>query len=157
MAFPLPGDDDQLLDELRAALAGAGSTARAADDGRAAWTWYAVDDELAELTRDSWSSTEGVGGFALTRDGGGRDDGRRTLTFEGTTGSVELQIDGGRVIGQFLPPAEGRVQLFTADGPGAAGAADELGCFTLDLPDRGPWRLRCTREPDALLTTWIDR
>lgn len=157
MAFAFPGDDDDLLDELRAALrAGAATSARAADAGRAAWTWRVVDEELAELTRDSWGGV-GAAADALTRDGGGHDDGRRTLTFEGSTGSVELQIDGDRVVGQFLPPAVGRVQLFTADGPGAAGAADELGCFTLDLPDRGPWRLRCTREPDALLTTWIDR
>ena len=150
MASPLPGDDDTLLAELLTALrTDTDAVERAVTAGQAAWTWRTVEAELAALTRDSWRLEDG---FALARD----DGERRTLVFEGTTGSVEVQVHGDRVVGQLLPPVPGRVELVMLSGPGAVVTADEVGCFALDLPAGGPWRLRCTRDTDALVTTWVD-
>lgn len=149
----LPGDspgDDALLSQFREALRAVDpGIDRVVEAGRAAWTWRTIDAELAALTRDSWRAADG---FALARD----DGGRRTLVFEGTTGSVEIQITGGRIVGQLLPPTSGRVQLLVVDGPGTSVDADEVGCFSLDVPAGALWRLRCTRDSDAIVTTWID-
>lgn len=152
----LPADDDALLAALRDALtAGAAWAVGSAEThlvvraGSAAWAWRTVDEELAELTRDSRRPEDG---FALARD----DGERRTLVFEGSTGSVEVQVTFARIVGQLLPPVSGRVELSTPDGPAAVVVADDVGCFTLPVPERGPWRLRCTRDSDALVTSWVD-
>lgn len=150
MASPGTEEEDVVLGLVREALrADGGAAERVAAAGRAAWTWRTVDAELAELTRDSARTGDG---FALQRDGSAV----RTLVFEGSTGSVEVQVDGNRLVGQLVPPVPGRVQLSTPDGPGPVVQADDIGCFALDLPDGRPWRLRCTRDTDALVTAWID-
>ena len=49
--------------------------------------------------------------------------GTRTLVFEGPSLSVELELDGDRLVGQLVPPAAGRVVVEAVDASLAAGGA----------------------------------
>ncbi|SEP33134.1 hypothetical protein [Amycolatopsis saalfeldensis] len=97
---------------------------------KAAFTWHAVDAELAELAPAA---------PAGTRAGGG---GHRSLTFTagGLTVSVELTPDA--LLGQLVPPSAATVELCGPDGVVASTAADEVGWFTLRPAPRGLFRLR---------------
>src|SRR3954454_6431033 len=72
------------------------------DAARGAFTWRTVDDELAELMRDSADEEAG----ALVRSG----TGPRQLSFESPRLGIELEVVSTgprerRVQGQLLPPA----------------------------------------------------
>ena len=116
--------DDELLQELRAALQEepvAESVIRAA---QAAFTWRTVDAELELLSLDT---SDALAAGALVRgDGPGE---QRTFAFRGVRLSVEIEIDEDGIVGQLTPPGPARVTLLTADGPQAATEADEVGCF----------------------------
>lgn len=143
-------DDDTLLAEMRGAMRSAGpieeSTLAAA---KAAFTWRTVDAELAALSYDSRRDAD-----ALVRSG---EDDAPTLVYEAATLSVELQLLEGVVLGQLVPAGPGEVTLLSAQGELAHTATDDLGCFSLDVPERGPVRLRCTTGATSLLTDWIPR
>jgi hypothetical protein len=141
-------DDDRLLDELRAALGGAGRptpTMEAA--GRAAFSWGSIDAELAALTFDSATEAGAeVRGSAAPP---------RTLVFQGEQVSVELELTDTGLTGQLIPPDHGEVALWGPDRQLASMSADELGCFTLEAPSGGPVRLRCRTSSGDLLTEWF--
>ncbi|GAA4753273.1 hypothetical protein GCM10023328_40660 [Modestobacter marinus] len=148
-------DDDELLAELRAALTGPGPAPQATvDAARGAFAWRDVDRELELLVLTHDSSQDGV----LVRDAA--PAGPRTLVFEGTDLSVEveLEVEGegpGEIVGQLIPPQPGSVVLTAGGGVVVEVDADPRGCFRLPLPDRGPFRLTC-RTPGAGVTTeWL--
>jgi hypothetical protein len=141
-------DDDRLLEELRTAVRQAGSpTPSMTAAGYAAFSWGTVDAELAALThdsdRDELVAVRGSTGPA------------RTLVFTGTELTVELARNESNVVGQFIPPTSGDVTLLGPDGELATAVADELGCFDLQRPPRGPIRLRCRTGSGQLLTDWF--
>jgi hypothetical protein len=109
------------------------------DAARAAFSWRTVDDELAELMRDSAEEEAG----ALVRSGRGP----RQLSFESPQLGIEIEVvDTGprerRLQGQLLPPAAAEV---TVERPGEDPVrvqADELGRFVLEGLKAGALRLR---------------
>jgi hypothetical protein len=151
---PRHNGDDPLLAEL----AEAQGAARAVPESmrvaaRAAFAWRTVDEELELLVllHDS----------ALVGDAGGTgdvraapSDGPRELTFRGAALSVEIEV-GGDVMGQLVPPQPGRVTLAGTQQVFAETEADELGCFRLPRPERGPVRLVCRTDDAAVTTGWI--
>jgi hypothetical protein len=142
--------DDELLQELRAALQEepvAESVIRAA---QAAYTWRTVDAELELLSLDT--SDELTAGALVRGDGPG---GQRTFAFRGERLSVEIEIDGAGIVGQLTPPQPGQVTLVTAAGPQATVQADEVGCFTFPPPTTGPVRLDCRLGADHFVTEWV--
>jgi hypothetical protein len=142
--------DDELLQELRAALLEepvAESVIRAA---QAAFTWRTVDSELELLSLDS---SEALTAGALVR--GDRPGEQRTFAFHGERLSVEIDIDGGGIVGQLTPPQPGQVTLVSAEGPQATAQADEVGCFTFPPPTPGPLRLDCRLGADHFVTEWV--
>jgi hypothetical protein len=140
--------DDDLLEELRAAVHQAGSpTPGMIAAGQAALSWATVDAELAALTHDSLLE-EAVG----VR---GASSGTRELIFEGTEMSVELEQDPDCLIGQLVPPAPGEVTLLRPDGELARTDVDEFGRFRFDRPVTGLVRLRCATSSGVLLTDWM--
>ncbi len=148
MAVPGPGEDEDLLDELRAAVRGAGTpTAAMADAARAAFSWRTVDAELAALTSDSLvDEPAGVrGGSAGPRD----------LVFEGRASSVEVACDEDCLVGQLVPAGPGQVSLLRPDGEVDRTDVDEFGRFRFERSVTGPARLRCTTPSGVVVTEWV--
>jgi len=137
--------DDELLNELRAALNEPPvdeSIIRAAEE---AFAWRAVDAELELLLLDASSDMNP----ALVRG-----DSSRMLTFHGERFSVTVEIDESGIIGQLIPPGPGQITLMTTDGPQALAHADEVGYFSLPAPARGPVRLECVVGDARFVTEW---
>ncbi|MGH3979763.1 MAG: hypothetical protein ACRDRZ_12310 [Pseudonocardiaceae bacterium] len=151
MTRPLPDDDEQLLVELGNALRSAGPiTERDLEQGRAAFAWRTVDEELALalLVYDS-SIQESL----LMR--AGATPGARTLVFEGRTASVEVAVTPDAVTGQLVPPGRATVALMTVGGAVGETTADDLGGFAFTAPPSGPVRLLCRTQTTSLVTDWI--
>jgi hypothetical protein len=142
--------DDELLQELRAALQEepvAESVIRAA---QAAFTWRTVDAELELLSLDA---SDALAAGALVR--GDEPGAQRTFAFHGERLSVEIEIDVAGIVGQLTPAQPGQVMLVTAEGPQATAQADEMGCFTFPPPTPGPLRLDCRVGTDHFATEWV--
>ncbi len=143
-----PADDDALLDELRAALQQAGTpTPLMTAAGEAAFSWRSIDAELAVLTEESAAAESAVvrGGSASPR----------TLEFQGTHLSVEIEEAEAGLVGQLVPPTPGQITLLGPTGELGQATADELGCFTLDHPSGELVRVRCETPSGALITEWF--
>ena len=148
----LPGwTDDELLDELGAALREGPADEDIVRAAQASFAWRTVDDDLELLYLDEGAELADV---ALVRGGSG-PGAVRTLAFHGERLSVELEIDEAGIVGQLTPPQPGHVTLVTAEGPQATVEADEVGCFTFPPPPSGPVRLDCRMGADRFMTEWV--
>jgi hypothetical protein len=148
MTTPGWDEDEQLLAELRTAVQRAGApTPRMIAASEAAYAWRTIDAELAALTHDSRD-----GETALVRSTSGS---ARTLLFEATDVSVELEETEGALVGQLVPPTHGEVTVLGPDGELARTSVDELGCFSVEPSPRGLIRLRCRTPSDVLITPWV--
>jgi hypothetical protein len=145
-------DDDQLLTALRDAL-------RAAEDvppefveaGRAAYTWYNIDAELAALTYDSAVEEPMAAGATRAEPAS-----LRALTYATNHVTIELEVTADAVFGQLLPPQAGSVSAHVATGHFADATADEMGFFAIRPMPKGSFRLRCrTTSGSDVLTGWI--
>lgn len=143
-------DDDQLLKELRDALAEEAVDASIIEAAQAVFTWRTVDAELEVLGLDAE-----MAGAASVRGAGPGADSARTFRFSGERLSVDLEIDEEGIVGQLSPPGAGEVTLVTADGPRAVTETDEVGGFALPSPPPGPMRLDCRLGADHFVTEWI--
>jgi hypothetical protein len=148
----LPGwTDDELLDELGAALREGPADEDIVRAAQASFAWRTVDDDLELLYLDEGAE---LADAALVRGGSG-PGAVRTLAFHGERLSVELEIDEAGIVGQLTPPQPGHVTLVTAEGPQATVEADEVGCFTFPPPPSGPVRLDCRMGADRFMTEWV--
>jgi hypothetical protein len=138
-------DDDATLeaDLRRAASLFDPVPAELVRDAIVAYTLRAVDAELAELTFDSAHSAQPV------RAG----EPSRVLTFTTSALAIEVEIIGGRLVGQLLPAQRAQVDVRRADRTITV-AADELGRFTAGPFRTGPFSLRCRLDPDVV-TDWV--
>ncbi len=153
MSSPNWSDDDDLMVDIRTALHPTSVDGRVLEAARAAFSWRTVDAELdvelelAQLFYDSYLDED-----TLVR---GPSAGSRTLTFQGEQLGVEVELSGTGIQGQLLPPNPGLVTLRTATGRYAAATADEVGCFALPAPPRGPMRLECVTDTGRMTTDWV--
>jgi hypothetical protein len=143
-------DDDELLKDLRDALAEEAVDASIIEAAQAVFTWRTVDAELEVLGLDAE-----VAGAAPVRGAGPAAKSARTFRFSDERLSVELEIDEEGIVGQLSPPGAGEVTLMTADGPRAMTETDEVGGFALPPPPPGPMRLDCRLGTDHFVTEWI--
>ena len=128
-----PAEDQVILDDLALAL-------RAMDDvdprhreaAQAAFAWRTIDDELMELTYDSLQTP------AMVRSAG--VDEPRTVSFSSSIGSLELEIDGERVMGHVLPGGTVTVVMTNVVGQRLEAPSDEDGVFELKGNLPGPVR-----------------
>jgi hypothetical protein len=134
-------DDRQLLALLRGVLEGSPEpvepvpTPQAVRDAAvAAWTWRTVDEELAALAYDS-AGEETVAGVR------GEQARHRQLTFESGDTTLEVELAGRELLGQFLPGARVRVRLSTPQGSGEEFDSDERGRFRVARVPPGAFRL----------------
>ena len=118
---------------------------------RDAFSWRTIDEELAELTRDSADEEAG----ALVRGPGGA----RQLSFESPRVEIELEVVATgdrerRLEGQLLPPGAATVAV---ERPGEAGVsvqADDLGRFVLENLRAGVVRLHVVLSGAQIAIPW---
>jgi hypothetical protein len=118
---------------------------------RSAFTWRTVDDELAELMRDSAEEEAG----ALVRSGSGP----RQLSFESPRLGIELEVVATgprerRLEGQLLPPAAASVTVQRPGEDPLTVQADELGRFSLDGLKAGVMRLHVILSGTQIAVPW---
>lgn len=151
-----PGEADaMLLDTLRAVVRQADPVPpEVTDTARATYTWRTVDAELAELAYDSWLDDQRLAGVR-------GENAPRTLTFEGPSFTVELEVaDEGtrrRLLGQLVPPGVAQIEVRHSGGLLRL-AADEVGRFAAAGVAPGPVSLRCRVEGfdgPPLVTSWV--
>ena len=125
--------EQAVLDELALAL-------RAADDvdprhreaAQAVFMWRDIDVQLMELTYDSLLTP------ATVRSAG--VDEPRTVSFSSSIGSLELEIDGERIMGHVLPGGTVTVVMTNVVGQRLESPSDEDGVFELMGSLPGPVR-----------------
>ncbi len=144
-----PHDDDQLMAMLSLAQQEAAQvTDRSRAAARAAFAWRTIDEELMQLTYDSRIHDE-----MLVRSD---TQGVTVVGFQGAAFSLEVERDGGDLMGQIVPAEKCRVTLVTRDGDGLTVHADESGFFVIPFTDAGPCRLRVRLGDRVESTTWLD-
>lgn len=152
---PDEAEDERLIESLRAIARRVDPVPEEVEDAaRGAYTWRTVDAELAELAYDSLLDDDRLAGVRA-------DDAPRTLSFEGPTYSVEIEVaeEGSqrRLLGQLVPPVAARIEVRHSGGLLRLGA-DEVGRFSAAGVAAGPVSLRCLVEGvdgPPLDTAWV--
>jgi hypothetical protein len=138
--------------ELRAIFSHVDPVPQLLDDAaRTAFTWRTVDEELADLMRDSAEEEAG----ALVRGGSGP----RQLSFESPRLGIELEVVATgprerRLDGQLLPPAAVTVTVERPGEDSVSVQADELGRFSLDGLKAGVMRLHVILRGTQIAVPW---
>lgn len=144
-------DDDELLAEL-------GEAVRAGDRvpetfisaGKGAYSWRTVEAELAELTADSADPASGELAGAGLRS---RASAPRSLSFESSELTIELEVHADALRGQLVPPQPGSVQVRTDDDSTHAYPVDEVGWFVISPRPIGSIRLHVRTDDGASVRT----
>jgi len=141
--------DEELALELAEALSEVAPHSReVADRAKGSFTWRTIDEDLlrAELMFDSAlesaTSTRGAGSG-------------RVLVFNTELSQVEVEVLSDRVVGQFVPPSAGEVDVEGERGVVATATVDDLGLFVIEPVPPGVVRLRCTTSTTRLVTDWV--
>ena len=118
---------------------------------RNAFEWRTVDEELAELMRDSADEEAG----ALVRGPGGP----RQLSFESPAIEIELEVVSTgprerRLEGQLLPPGSATVTVERPGEDGLSVQTDDLGRFVLDGLRAGVVRLHVLLSGSQIAIPW---
>lgn len=145
-------DDDALLAELAEALRPTGPLAPGiAARAKASFTWRTIDQDLltAELSFDSSCAPPVASRRAEPAAPG------RVLVFSTELRSVEIEVLPDKVVGQFVPPGPGEVEVEGEQGVLTTVDVDELGFFVLQPVPQGLVRLRCTTPTTRIVTAWV--
>ena len=123
---------------------------------RNAFEWRTVDEEIAELMRDSADAEEEAG--LLVRGPGG-PGGPRQLSFESPQVGIELEVvqtgpRERRLEGQLLPPGAATVTVERPGEDGVSIEADDLGRFVLDGLRAGALRLHVMLRGVQIAIPW---
>jgi hypothetical protein len=143
--MPSSTDDEGLMNELGRALAQQAVPDHRREAARAAFTWRTIDEELLALTHDSLEMADAAVRGALDV---------RTLGFESDGLSLELEVDGERVIGQVLDTDVDEVVVESTDYGSKTCPVDASGVFSGVVP-RGPVRFAVRVEGVLRHTPWI--
>jgi hypothetical protein len=165
-----PGNDDEIIDRLSAALAAIDpvpETVRLAS--WAAFGTRDLDGELAVLVGDSAADPSGAGtdelegevdvGFEPVR-GLGAGASSRILSFAGAGVQIELEVTRHRgrlhLVGQLTGAAPGDCVLELPAAVPYALDVDELGRFMVSRAVRGVFRVRCRSITGTPVhTSWV--
>jgi len=151
-------DDDRLLAELGAAMAGTHHAVRTSvERGHAAWSWRSIDAELARagLGSGPHQDVDPHRNRAPVRPGADSGPASRLRVFTAAPLSMEVELTPDGLVGQLVPAGEGRVELEGPDGVLAAVRSDRRGFFVLPAPPPVPIRLRCETPSARLVTDWV--
>ena len=126
-------EEQAILDDLALALRSKDDVdPRHREAAQAAFTWRTIDEELMELTYDSLETASTVRSAGV--------DEPRTVSFTSSIGSLELEIDGERVMGHVLPGGTVTVVMTNVVGERLESPSDEDGVFELMGSLPGPVR-----------------
>jgi hypothetical protein len=146
-----PWDDDNALLAALAEARAENAPPELVGEAKAVYTWRTIDAELAALAYDSGVELEDASGLR------GEAATLRTLSFSAHALSLELGLNKDAMLGQFVPPQPGRVEVRTPTAVLASVPVDEAGCFTIRPLPSGRFRLHClTAAGDRILTSWIN-
>lgn len=142
-------DDETLMELLRSAMSSARVPRHVVEAGYAAFSWRAIDAELAALTFDSASEDPvGAGTRASQRAR------IRVMTFSSNALSIEIEVGDDALLGQIVPTDAGSLTVFFHDGQTVTPPVDALGCFALTPVPSGPFKLQVNGEVPTS-TDWI--
>lgn len=118
---------------------------------RAAFGWHTIDEDFAELLRDSADEALAVGVRGLGS--------ARQLSFESPRVGIELEVvptgpRERRIEGQLLPPGSA---LVTVERPGSDAVSvqtDDLGRFVIDGLRAGAMRLHVLLRGAQIAVPW---
>ena len=141
--------DDELLAELGDALRSAGPLSASHVEGQAAWSRREKRHlEIARLTLDSLLADS-----SSLRDV--QNASARMLTFvTDDQVSLEVELNGNRLVGQIFPYVPGIITSVTIAGPEQNAEIDDVGCFSIEVPT-GPFRLRFDSPEVIFVTDWM--
>ncbi len=115
----------------------------------AAFSWRAMDEELAALLSDSADSDRLVGARATL-------SGMRLLEFVTSTGQISIGLsDASLMTGTLTGYASQTAQLVSASGESVNLIVDEFGDFLCDEIPTGPVRLELGGGAGRVVTDWI--
>src|SRR3954471_7513130 len=120
--MPSSTDDEGLMKELGQALKQASVPDHRREAARAAFTWRTIDEELLALTHDSLEMADATVRGVLDV---------RTLGFESDGLSLEIEVDGDRVIGQVLDTDVDEVVVESVGEGSQTSRVDGSGVFSL--------------------------
>ena len=151
---PEAGERD-LLHTLRGVVNRMDPVPQAVEEAaRVSYTWRTIDADLADLAYDSLLDEDRLAGVR-------GDDGPRTLSFEGPTFGVELEVteEGPRrrLVGQVVPPDQADIEVRHSGGLLRV-TADHVGRFAAEGVVPGPVSLRvkvAEGEAPVLETAWV--
>ncbi len=147
-------DDDALEAIVKDALADADTPTipeaqkeRMLRAARAAYVWRTVDEELERLSLTPETVLE---------ESVRAPDSAQVMEFRGDNLTLELELSATSIVGQLYPTHSGGTVTFTpAAGSPVVVSSDDMGCFTISRPVRGPFRLRCDIADSSVVTDWI--
>jgi hypothetical protein len=149
-------DDERLLEALHESV-----RARLAvppwfmQTARNAYAWFDIDAQLARLTYDSSHDLELE---TTLRSVSTRSEPAsiRALTFTSARLAIELEVTADSLIGQIIPPRQGRLEQESRSGETSTVLIDEIGCFYIQPVPDGAFRLRCQTEDGVdVVTNWF--
>jgi hypothetical protein len=141
-------DDDTFLEKIRQALEPVPESFLTA--GKAAFAWRNIDAELAALTYDS--AQDALAGAGTRAEPASL----RSLTFDATDLTIELEIIDNVLHGQLVPAHAGTVEVRYPNGEVLSVEVNDIGYFTVSPLPAGRFRLYCApAEGEAVLTDWI--
>lgn len=147
--------DDELMAALEAAVAeGDAVPQRRREAARAAFTWRSVDAELAELLHDS-ALDAGTAVRSSGATGATGATGPRSLSFGSSGLALEIEVDGGVVMGQVVPPARATVHVQAAGGAEVTVEVDPSGFFRVEGVEPGPTRFVARAADWTLTSPWV--
>jgi hypothetical protein len=145
--------DDTLLAALGDAIRSAEAVPSTfVGSGRAAFTWFDIDAELAALAYDSATGGRELAGAATRTE----QAPLRALTFASPRLSIHLEVARDALHGQIVPEQSGEIEFRPAAGASRLIAIDEVGWFVVQPVPAGSFRLRClAADGTAVITDWI--
>jgi hypothetical protein len=139
-------DDEGLMEELARAMGQAAAVPdHRREAARAAFSWRTIDEELLALTHDSLELADAAVRSAIDV---------RTLGFESDGLSLEIEVDGDRVVGQVLDADVDELVVESVDDGSQTAPVDSSGIFSVVVPS-GPVRFAVRVDGVPRHTPWI--
>ncbi len=139
-------DDEGLMEELARAMAEVEAVPdHRREAARAAFTWRTIDEELLALTHDSLELADAAVRGELDV---------RTLGFQSDGLSLEIEVDGDRVVGQVLDGQVDEVVVESVEDGSHTIPVDSSGIFSMVVP-AGSVRFGVRVEGVLRRTPWV--
>jgi len=144
-------DDERLFDAMKETLTAWQSVPpEFVQAGKNAYAWHNIDAELAQLTYDSAHDRAAAASMRS------EPASVRSLTFNSTHLTIEVEVGDDCLLGQVIPTCPGTIEIQGLNGAMAISPVDDLGSFRIQPIPTRPFRLNCRiAGTSGVLTNWI--